>query len=73
MARKRVSVTKETSTGRNIGFKDNYTKKKYSQDKFVKAIEQNKDGLGDKYHVRKINGVKTPCSNPDSSTDNNLD
>jgi hypothetical protein len=37
---------------------------------FVKKIEQ---GLYPNYHVRKIDGVKTPASNPDNSEANNLD
>ena len=36
---------------------------------FVKEIEQ---GNYDNYHVRVINDVKTPVSNPDSSSKNNL-
>lgn len=37
--------------------------------KFVKKIEQ---GNYPDYHVRKINNVKTPVSNPDGNDDNNL-
>jgi hypothetical protein len=37
---------------------------------FVRQIES---GNYDNYHVRKINGVKTPVSNPDNSEKNNLD
>nr|WLJ26335.1 MAG: hypothetical protein [Firmicutes phage HS19] len=37
---------------------------------FVKAI---KAGNYKGYHVRKINGIDTPCSNPDKSAHNNLD
>ncbi len=37
---------------------------------FVKQIEK---GSYPKYHVRKINNIKTPVSNPDSTTNNNLD
>ena len=37
---------------------------------FVKKIEQ---GNYPNYHVRKINGVKTPVSNPDGTSNNNLD
>ena len=37
---------------------------------FVKEIKaDNYSG----YHVRKVNGVNTPVSNPDSSESNNLD
>lgn len=67
---KRISTTKESKTGRNLRFKDNFTKKEMSRGEFVKEIE---NGNYDNYHVRKVNGVKTPVSNPDSSSNNNLD
>ena len=66
---KRVKVTKETSTGRNKKFHDNYTGKDMTQKQFVKEIEK---GNYDKYHVRVVHGEKTPVSNPDRTTDNNL-
>ncbi|SER07224.1 hypothetical protein SAMN05421690_100766 [Nitrosomonas sp. Nm51] len=37
--------------------------------KFVKEIEH---GNYQNYHVRNINGVKTPVSNPDGRDKNNL-
>ena len=37
---------------------------------FVRQIEQ---GVYKDYHVREINGVKAPVSNPDGKTRNNLD
>lgn len=70
MSRKRVSVTKESPTGRNQKFRDNYTKQEMSRAEFVKEIQK---GKYDNYHVRTINGVKTPASNPDANTNNNLD
>ncbi len=70
MARKRVTVTKESTTGRNQQFHDNYSGEDMSRAKFVKKIEQ---GNYDNYHVRKTNGVKTPVSNPDGKKNNNLD
>ena len=36
---------------------------------FVKAIKQ---GSFPDYHVRNINGIKTPVSNPDKTKKNNL-
>lgn len=36
---------------------------------FVKEIEH---GNYEDFHVRKINGLKTPCSNPDGNSKNNL-
>lgn len=70
MARKRVTVTKESNTGRNQKFHDNYTGADMSRPDFVKQIE---NGNYSNYHVRNINGVKTPFSNPDGKSNNNLD
>lgn len=70
MARKRVSVTNEDNKGRNQTFRDNYNKTDMTRKEFVSKIKQ---GNYDNYHVRKINGVDTPVSNPDSSKNNNLD
>ena len=70
MARKRISVTSEDNNGRNQSFRDNYTGETMSRKKFVSKINT---GNYDNYHVRKINGVDTPVSNPDSSRNNNLD
>lgn len=67
---KRISVTSEDATGRNQSFHDNVTGKDFRRAEFVRKIEA---GEYPHYHVRKINGVKTPASNPDSSTNNNLD
>ncbi len=69
MARKRVSVTNETSTGRNTDFHDNYTNKDMTRSQFVNAINK---GEYPKYYVKNVNGIDTPVSKPDSSTDNNL-
>jgi hypothetical protein len=70
MGRKRVSVKKESSTGRNTAFHDNYSGADMTRPQFVKQIES---GNYDNYHIRNLNGVKTPVSNPDKSTNNNLD
>jgi len=70
MANKRVTVTKESSTGRNQQFHDNRTGANMSRPGFVKKIEQ---GAYSNYHVRTINGLKTPVSNPDGRPGNNLD
>ncbi|MZK53446.1 hypothetical protein [Clostridium beijerinckii] len=69
MARKRITVTQETNTGRNTKFHDNYTGANMTRPQFVNQIQS---GNYNNYHVRKINGVKTPVSNPDGSTNNNL-
>lgn len=65
----RLKVTKETDTGRNVGFMDNRTGQEMSRAEVVRRIEQ---GAYPDYHVRKVNGVKTPASNPDRSEKNNL-
>ena len=70
MARKKVSVISETNTGRNHIFHDNYNGKTMTRPTFVKEIE---NGNYEGYHVRKINGILTPVSNPDTSKNNNLD
>lgn len=68
--KKRVEVTKETETGRNEKFRDNKTKEDMTLKQFVKKIK--KDEYPE-YHIRDINGVETPVSNPDGKKDNNLD
>jgi hypothetical protein len=70
MARKRVTVTRESGSGRNQKFHDNYTGDDMTRAQFVKKIEQ---GDYSNYHVRNLNGIKTPVSNPDASRNNNLD
>lgn len=67
--RKRVSVTQETNSGRNQRFRDNYNGNEMSRSEFVRQIER---GNYENYHIRKINNVKTPVSNPDKSENNNL-
>ena len=66
---KRINVTRETSTGRNTNFHDNYTGADMTRAQFVRQIN---NGTYENYHVRNINGVQTPVSNPDSSRNNNL-
>ncbi len=67
---KSVRVTAESESGRNQQFHDNKSGKNMSRPEFVKQIEA---GKFDDYHVRKVNGIKTPVSNPDRSEGNNLD
>lgn len=66
---KRITVTSETNTGRNNTFRDNVTGATMTRAQFVRQIENN---VYDDYHVRVINGIKTPVSNPDKSSSNNL-
>ena len=58
----KIKVTKQSPTGRNEKFE-------ISRADLVKQI---KSGQQPDYHIRKINGVDTPCSNPDKSKNNNL-
>lgn len=69
MGRKRVTTTSENSSGRNKTFHDNYTHQNMTRAQFVKQIES---GSYTNYHIRKINGLKTPVSNPDKNVNNNL-
>ncbi|HCJ08277.1 MAG TPA: hypothetical protein DHV96_07935 [Lachnospiraceae bacterium] len=66
---KRVSVTSESNTGRNERFHDNYKNTDMTRSQFVREI---RNGNYDNFHVRMINGVATPVSNPDKSINNNL-
>ncbi|MGY3775794.1 hypothetical protein [Helcococcus sueciensis] len=65
----KVKVTRETKSGRNLNFKDTTSNRYMNRKTFVKAIEA---GNYNNYHIRIINGVKTPVSNPDKSNKNNL-
>jgi hypothetical protein len=66
---KRITVTNENDTGRNIKFHDNLTRRNMNREQFVRSIEL---GRYSDYHIRIINQIKTPCSNPDNSKYNNL-
>lgn len=70
MSGKRIKVIDETESGRNQRFQDTRTGEQMSRGEFVRRIE---NGEYPKYHVREVNGVKTPCSNPDGSEGNNLE
>lgn len=69
MGRQRVSVTRESNTGRNERFHDNYKGTDMTRSQFVREINNGNYG---NYHVRNINGIPTPVSNPDSTRNNNL-
>lgn len=66
---KRITVTHESATGRNERFHDNFTGANMTRNQFVNQINQ---GNYENYHVRNINGIPTPVSNPDSTRNNNL-
>jgi hypothetical protein len=69
MAGKRIRVVSESGSGRNVQFVDTRTGEEMSRAQLVRKIEQ---GTYPKYHVRKVNGIETPVSNPDHSEGNNL-
>lgn len=69
MTKPRVTVNKESDSGRNLTFHDNITGRNMNREQFVKSIN---GGNYPGYHVRDINGLPTPCSNPDDSKNNNL-
>ncbi len=66
----RVKVTRESDSGRNQRFRDTRTGEDMTRAQFVKQI---KNGQYPNYHIREINKIKTPVSNPDKTTNNNLD
>lgn len=66
---KRIKVTRESESGRNETFHDNFTGADMTRSQFVKEIRQ---GNYENYHIRNINGVATPVSNPDPKRNNNL-
>lgn len=66
---KRIKVTEESKSGRNIKFHDNFTGSDMTRPEFVKQI---KSGNYENYTVKKINGIDTPVSKPDKTKNNNL-
>lgn len=70
MSKPKLTVTEESDSGRNEKFHHNYTGKDLTRSQLVKEIESGKHS---DMHVRKINGIKTPVTNPDKTKNNNLD
>jgi len=68
-ARKRITVVKVTDTGRNERFRDTRTGWEMSRAEFVRRIKAGEYG---DYHIRRINKIDTPVSNPDKKNRNNL-
>jgi hypothetical protein len=66
---KRIKVTVASESGRNLAFHDNFTGQNLTRAQFVRAIEA---GEYTNYHVRVVDGIKTPAGNPDGSVNNNL-
>jgi hypothetical protein len=69
MSRGRLRVTAQTASGRNTRFADRRTSRSLSRQELVRRIRR---GAYPNYHIRMINGVATPVSNPDRSVQNNL-
>ena len=70
MARRpRVTVTEESETGRNLRFHDNRTGQDMTRAGFVREIER---GNYPDYHIRKVNSIRTPISNPNRTESDNL-
>jgi hypothetical protein len=68
--KKNIKVVNESDSGRNTKFLDPNLNRTMSRKEFADRIE-NSEYTG--YHVRNINGLRTPVSNPDRSEGNNLD
>jgi hypothetical protein len=66
---KTVRVTQESDSGRNQRFHEDRTGPNMSHSEFVQRTRQ---GEYPDYHVRIINGIPTPASNPDGAERNNL-
>ena len=66
---KKINVIEETTTGRNKTFKNLITGVIMTRAQFVKEIEK---GNYPDYHIRIINGIKTPVSNPNGNFKDNL-
>lgn len=67
--RNQIIVTQEGAKGRNQTFKDQFTGATMSREEFVNAIKAN---LYPGFHIRFIDGVETPVSDPDTKLENNL-
>ncbi len=70
---KTVKTIAETSTGRNTLFQNTGNNEIMTRQEFVNRIKNPNSVYHDDYYVRNINGIETPVSKPDKSTNNNLD
>jgi len=66
---KYIEVIKKEEMGRNILFYDPKLNLYMVRPEFVDWIKR---GAYPGYHIRVINGIETPCSNPDEYLENNL-
>lgn len=65
----RVTVIKESDTGRNQKFIDNKTGEEMTRTGFANKIDK---GEYPDYYTRNQGGLKTPVSKPDGDEGNNL-
>lgn len=65
----RLKVVRESDSGRNLEFQDTKTGKIMSRGQTADRIDE---GKYPGYHNRKIDGLRTPTSNPDKKEKNNL-
>ena len=70
---KQVKAIEQNSTGRNITFQNTGNHEIMSRAEFVGRIKKPTSTYHKDYVVKIINGVETPVSRPDKSTNNNLD
>jgi hypothetical protein len=64
-----LEVTQESETGRNEAFRNRNTQEEMNR---AEAVQDIRHDLLPGYHVRVINGVDTPVSNPNRSEIDNL-
>jgi len=69
MTGKRIKVVEESGSDRNERFQDTRTREVLTRPELVRRIER---GQYPNYHVRNVDGLKTPVSNPNESEGNNL-
>ena len=69
---KDLEVTLESSTGRNLTFRDIKTGYTVSADTLINSLENGHSKYNKDYVVKERNGVKYVASKPDGSGSNNL-
>ena len=69
VTRPRILVVQASDTGRNERFRDTRTGWEMSRAELVRRITA---GEYEGYHIRRINAVDTPVTNPDRARRNNL-
>lgn len=73
MSKKKLVVTKENKTGRNIEFQDVGNNRKMSNTKLIKRLKRGNSIYNENYCVKHDkNGNEYVSSKPDGSMNNNL-